>query len=349
MAVNTISPPHATRLARVDSYVDNSHQIPIHGHIRTCCHPHRSSPGQVPIKRRSLSDGIGVYLLNLATKSESAPGGEVLKFGGHACVVGVGIWPSSTRWNGMFTVIRLVPVEALARKSKSWILAKPGGFSSQIALVDTQCLAGIPTPSNGDWSVGSGSRWLPFSLSLAETDVDRSDQGEMIEFRFPDDVKPLLDSGCLYFMSVDSIISPVKQHLSGIIQAGLMGMSKITDTAGFSTMNINDISSFDGPDFIQRIYNRGFPAFLAVCTALFFLMVVEATKRRGSSVWKVSPLAWILRADGLDNVQYSSSTRLCEGMKERLRSIAARTLDEDRDGPRNSHGRYQRPELALDT
>lgn len=77
-----------------------------------------------------------------------------------------------------------------------------------------------------------------------------------------------------------------------------------------------------------------FPVSLAVLTTVFLLAVVETTGRQGTLVWKASPLAWILRAEGLDNEQFLSSTRTCEGMKERSGQVAVHLLDEDVDEPR---------------
>ncbi|KAH8788343.1 hypothetical protein F5883DRAFT_531828 [Diaporthe sp. PMI_573] len=76
-----------------------------------------------------------------------------------------------------------------------------------------------------------------------------------------------------------------------------------------------------------------YPASLAVCTVVYFVTVAEATRRQGTPIWKASPLAWILRADGFRN-QVSSSTRLRKGMKEKSGQIAVHLLDEDTDGPR---------------
>lgn len=77
-----------------------------------------------------------------------------------------------------------------------------------------------------------------------------------------------------------------------------------------------------------------YPAFLAVLTTLFFLMVVEATRRRRASVWKASPLAWILRAEGPGNEMFPSSHGPCKKMKERSTQIAVHLFDGDKDGPR---------------
>lgn len=76
------------------------------------------------------------------------------------------------------------------------------------------------------------------------------------------------------------------------------------------------------------------PASLAILTTLFLLMVVTSTQRQRTSVWKTSPLAWILRAKRPSNENFLSSTRTCKGMKERSGQLAVCLLDEDGEEPR---------------
>lgn len=85
---------------------------------------------------------------------------------------------------------------------------------------------------------------------------------------------------------------------------------------------------------------------LALLTTLFFFAVVEATRRRGTPVWKASPLAWILRADGLGDEQSSSSNGLFEGMKERSKQVAVHLFDEDLDGSRIRMADIKDPNLG---
>lgn len=77
-----------------------------------------------------------------------------------------------------------------------------------------------------------------------------------------------------------------------------------------------------------------YPASLAVLTTSFFWMVIEVTKRQGTSVWKASPLAWVLRVEGPDNKAFPSSQGSCKTMKDRSTQIAVRLLEGDLDGPR---------------
>ncbi|KAH8750288.1 hypothetical protein F5883DRAFT_579562 [Diaporthe sp. PMI_573] len=77
-----------------------------------------------------------------------------------------------------------------------------------------------------------------------------------------------------------------------------------------------------------------FPASLAVLTILLLFMVVRSTKRQGheSSLWKASPLAWILRAERPGHEGFPSSHGSCEKMKERSTQIAIHLSDGDLDG-----------------
>lgn len=77
-----------------------------------------------------------------------------------------------------------------------------------------------------------------------------------------------------------------------------------------------------------------YPACLAVLTTLFFLMVVKATRQQGSSIWKASPLAWVLRVEGPGNEMFSSSQGSCKELKDRSTQIAVHLSDGDLDGPR---------------
>lgn len=77
-----------------------------------------------------------------------------------------------------------------------------------------------------------------------------------------------------------------------------------------------------------------YPASLAVLTTLFFLMVVKATKRQRGSVWKASPLAWVLRVEGPGNEIFSSFKGSCKELKDRSTQISVRLFDGDQDGPR---------------
>lgn len=272
------------------------------------------------------------------------------------------------------------------------VINRPEGDALYLALVDTHCSPGIQTSSNRDWSV---SRWLPYNFNLTDADVEQDEFGSVIGFHLPDDVAYLLDSGCLYIISADSIMISAARYLKGTIEAVGMEITMsmgTTPMAGDST--IESIWDFTGPELIKNIYNWGhtdvervesvfanisnglttyirthggspkvpgstefsrdvhgkvyhyatclqvewpwlsFPASLVVLTTLFFLKVVIATKRQGVSVWKISPLAWMLRAEGPGNENFLSSTRTCKGMKERSRQLAVCLLDEDGEEPR---------------
>lgn len=77
-----------------------------------------------------------------------------------------------------------------------------------------------------------------------------------------------------------------------------------------------------------------FPASLAALTILLLLLVVRSTKRQGpgSSMWKASPLAWILRAETPGHEAFPSSHGSCERMKQRSTQIAIHLSDTDKDG-----------------
>lgn len=88
-----------------------------------------------------------------------------------------------------------------------------------------------------------------------------------------------------------------------------------------------------------------YPASLAVLTILFFWMVVEVTRSQGTSVWKASPLAWVLRVEGLGKNIFPSSQGSCKTMKDRSTQIAVRLLEGDLDGPRIRIADLKDPDL----
>lgn len=272
------------------------------------------------------------------------------------------------------------------------VINEPRGHALYLALVDSHCSPGSQTSSNQDSSVRS--RWLPYNFNLTDADVELNEQGSMISFHLPDDIKSLLSSGCLYLISAGTIMNSVAPYLSGTVQTDAIGMmTSVSNPPMAGDSIIDSLSNFTGPEFIRSIYNWGhtdiervesvfanisnsltayirthggstkamgiidlprdvhgkvyhyatclqvewpwlsFPTSLAVLTTLFFLMVVAATKKQGASVWKASPLAWILRAEGPGNENSLSSTRTCKGMKERSEQLAVCLLDEDGKEP----------------
>lgn len=254
-------------------------------------------------------------------------------------------------------------------------------YGSYLALIDTHCSAGIQTLSSRDSSVGG--RWVPYDFSLADADVERDEDDIIIGFHLPDDVTSLLDNGCLYLMSAISTFSSVQMSLIGMVQ-GLP--SAIAGQVGGS-LNIEEMSGFEGPQVVRSIYNWGhtdfdrvqsvaanisdslttyirthggspqvpgstkfprgvegkvyhyatclqvqwpwlsYPASLVVLTTWFFLMVIEVTRRRGNSVWKASPLAWILRVEGTGNEIVPSSHGSCNNLKDRSTQIAVHLFE----------------------
>lgn len=257
------------------------------------------------------------------------------------------------------------------------------GLPAYLTLIDTQCAGQVQTPS--DWNSSMGSRWLPYNFNLPITfdsfiDVDA--------IHLPDDVQTLLESGCLYIMSADSLL--LAAELEGTIQPTAMSAGG----SGAGDTEVGDLADFEGPEMIRGIYNWGhtdlervrsvvanishtltthirthggspnflgskdfskdvqgrvyhyatclqvqwpwlsYPASLAILTISFFVMVIEVTRRQGTSVWKASPLAWVLRVEGPGNQIFPSSNGSCKKMKDRSRQLAVHLFDGDLDEPR---------------
>lgn len=259
------------------------------------------------------------------------------------------------------------------------------GEPAYLTLIDAQCAVQVQTPSG--WSSSMGSRWLPYNFNLS-IEFDTSIDVDVIHL--PDDAKALLESGCLYIMSADSILSAAASRLDGTILPNSLG----GQGSSAADAEVYDLSNFEGPEMIRSIYNWGhtdpervrsvlanisdslttyirahggspnflgstdfskdvqgkvyhyatclqvqwpwlsYPASLAVLTVLFFFMVTEATRRQGTSVWKASPLAWVLRVEGPGNEVFPASHGSCKSMKDRSTQVAVQLFDGGPDGPR---------------
>ncbi|KAK2611441.1 hypothetical protein N8I77_004780 [Diaporthe amygdali] len=165
------------------------------------------------------------------------------------------------------------------------------------------------------------------------------------DFQGPELIRNIYNWGHTDFERVQSIFSNISDSLTTYIRthgrqqlAGSTNLSK--DAQGKMYHNATCLQ--------VRWPWISFPASLTALATIFFLVVVEATGRRGTSVWKASPLAWVLRADGLGNEQISSSsTRTCEGMEERSKQIAVHLFDEGPDGPRIRMADLKDPNLEV--
>lgn len=260
------------------------------------------------------------------------------------------------------------------------------GIDMYQALVDNQCLAqNESAPANEEW--GDERRWSPYNLNLTVPDEDIYIAGDETNLPFPSDFTSLLDSGCLYLISAAEIMRLADGYLRGAVQA--------QSASARGNESVWTLSGFEGPEFIQTIYNRGdtdldrvqtlfanisdslttyirthgtdsqqlsgstdlsrnaqgkvyhyatclkvrwawisYPASLSVLAALFLFVVVEVSRKQGSSVWKNSPLAWVLRADFLRNEELPSFNTSGEKMQEESGHIVVHLLHECPDEPR---------------
>lgn len=274
-------------------------------------------------------------------------------------------------------------VETSSDTTWGTIYDSSGGLAF-LTLIDTQCSSAIQTPSSLNPS--RGQRWLPYNYNLSIP----FNPNFMDETPLPDDAMSLLESGCLYLISPDSIIDVATLYLRGSIEAKGSGYSG----SQLTNISVTSLTDFEGTVPMQGMYNWGhtsfervqsiianisisltthirkhggtpqvlgslnfsrdvqgnvyhyatclqvewlwlsFPASLAVLTALLLLMVVGSTKTQGDSMWKASPLAWILRAEGPGRAVFPSSHGSCDKMKERSKEIAVHLSDGDLEGPR---------------
>lgn len=155
------------------------------------------------------------------------------------------------------------------------------------------------------------------------------------DFQGPEVVRSIYNWGLTDFERVQSVVANISDSLTTYIR-----------TQGGNAANAPIPAGTKPPRNVQgKVYHYAtclqaqwpwlsYPTSLAVSTTLFFLMVVKVTRRQGNSVWKASPLAWVLRVEGPGSEMFPSSQGSCKGMKDRSTQIAVHLFDGDLDGPR---------------
>lgn len=154
----------------------------------------------------------------------------------------------------------------------------------------------------------------------------------MSNFEGPVIIRSIYNRGNTDFERVKSTFANISGSLTGYIRTH-SGSSYLSRGTKFPRHVQGKVNHYATCLQVQWPW-LSYPASLAVLTTLFFLMVVEATRRQQASVWKASPLAWILRAEGPGNEIFPSSHGPCKKMKKRSTQIAVHLFDGDRDGPR---------------
>lgn len=152
---------------------------------------------------------------------------------------------------------------------------------------------------------------------------------ELIEFEGPVIMRGMYNWGHTGFERIQSIIANVSTSLTTHIRKH-GGTPQVLNSLDFSRDVQGKVYHYATCLQVEWLWLL-FPASLAVLTILLLFMVVRSTKRQGSLIWKASPLAWILRAEGHE--VFSSSYGSCEKMQERSTQIAVHLSDGDLDGP----------------
>lgn len=170
--------------------------------------------------------------------------------------------------------------------------------------------------------------------------------GREPEFQGPQIIQSVYHRGNTEFERVQSIIANVSDALTTYIR--MHGVQRLGNDTPQRTFRPRDA---EGKVLHYAVCLQiqwpwiSFPACLAVLTTLFFLAVVEATGREATSVWKASPLAWILSADGPVAGQFSSSSKTCEELEERSKEVAVHVFDKDPGGTRIYMADIKDPDL----
>lgn len=210
----------------------------------------------------------------------------------------------------------------------------PGGFDIQfpedvISLLESGCLY-IMQPVEIMYQT---SNYLRGKVEVDYWDNVMED-GEVVaatpEFRGPDVIRSIYNWGHIDFERLESAVANISDSLTTYIRTH-SGSTQSSGGTNFPRDVQGKVYHYATCLQVQWPW-LSYPASLSVLTTLFFLMVVEATRRQGASIWKASPLAWVLRVEGPGNETLSSDGS-CKKMKERATQIAVNIVDGDLDGP----------------
>lgn len=148
----------------------------------------------------------------------------------------------------------------------------------------------------------------------------------------PELIRGIYNWGHTDFDRVQSVVANMSNSLTTYIRTH-GGSTQVPGSANFSRDVQGVVHQYAICLQVQWLWIT-FPACLAIVTTVFFLTVVGTTTRQWMSIWKTSPLAWVLRAEGLAGGPLSFSDGSCKAMEERSKQIAVHLSEEDRDGPR---------------
>ncbi|KAG6362858.1 hypothetical protein INS49_007953 [Diaporthe citri] len=124
-----------------------------------------------------------------------------------------------------------------------------GGSPRYRAMVDTQCSAENQTPSNRNSSVES--RWLPYSFNLTV----KTDPTVGAMYTLADEVTSLLQSGCLYVVSDEAIMSTAARYLNGSLQSQADSFQSFESSeSGYKLLTAGYV---EGPEILRSIYHQG--------------------------------------------------------------------------------------------
>lgn len=159
-----------------------------------------------------------------------------------------------------------------------------------------------------------------------DTEVDMSD------FEGPEMLRAIYNWGHTDFERVRASVANISESLTTYIRAH-GGSPNFLGSTDFSKDVQGKVYHYATCLQVQWPW-LSYPTSLAILTVSFFVMVSEVTRRQGASVWKASPLAWVLRVEGPSKEILPSSNGSCKKMKDRSTQIAVHLFDGDLDGPR---------------
>lgn len=209
----------------------------------------------------------------------------------------------------------------------------PDDFTS---LLDHGCLYLMSGSSTmhyaGQYLSGTIRADKPIIISNIPQIAGSSTIGVVSGFEGPQTIRNIYNWGHTDFERIQSIFENISDSLTTYIRTH-GGSSRLLGSERFQRDVQGKVYHYATCLQVQWPW-ISYPASLAVLATSFFWMVIKVTKKPGTSVWKASPLAWVLRVEGPGNNIFPSSQGSCKTMKDRSTQIAVRLLEGDLDGPR---------------
>lgn len=224
---------------------------------------------------------------------------------------------------------RWVPFDLTVASSSDPATFEKSLPSNVTSLVEDGCLYIVDATDILDVLEGISGFVGTSSVSMGYYPIDDRLTMDVSGFHGPPIIRSIYDWGDTDFERVESIFSNISDSLTSHIRTH--GRAQASDGRGYTRTAQGKVHHYATCMQVNWLWLL-FPSILSSLTVLVFFLVAETSRRQTTPVWKVSPLAWILKIDRQEDRQPPPSGDNCEAMEDRSRQIAVQ-LDEV-DGPR---------------